>query len=321
MIEVVAVHYMKNQYGCGPITDVGDLIEVRLQDEEFGQAISNFTISCCHYEKSGSGYIDPWDVGRAQRIIQLPRRRFERKRARLMIKYPSRRFAPDELRGVYTRDITPDIFDRSFDDLIDATEYGLCALRKSDDFDAAAYLARLRDIRVEPRPTGDAFTAFLMETGDQARQVMAARDPWSMVDVDWSRMHPDARRILDDPRDWSPVDDFSPHGNDTGADMYQAWRSYRTLSPADALSRLFGDGFRIENPEPSSEFWGLWVQAHLALAFGHVKRAGTCPEPLRGDTLKVLMQEYARAQERVDWDHRQDWLTRIERYAKILAGL
>lgn len=220
--------------------------------------------------------------------------------------------------------MTPDQFDRALDALIAALRYGLKAVKRTDEVDSEGLLAWLASVRREHR--GDATSLREVLEADRAfmnrlrLQRLQETDPWDLLDIDWARYPVVAREVLDDPSDWSLGDDFSPHGNDTGADIFADWSRYRRDRPLQAVHRLFGEPYISKPPEPSDkDRWWVWVEIHLALAFGHIKMAGTCPADLAGMTLEVLARERGAAEARADWPHRDEWLGRLERYDRILA--
>lgn len=128
-------------------------------------------------------------------------------------------------------------------------------------------------------------------------------------------MAPNARDILDNPSDWSQIDDFSPHGNDTGSDIFAEWSQYARLTP-EAAARKFGWGneFDLNN----ELCWHDWFEINLALAFGHIKKSGICPPEIAAKAHTVLSKEKSRVSEILDWEYREEFLARLERYCRIL---
>lgn len=59
----------------------------------------------------------------------------------------------------------------------------------------------------------------------------AVMSPWEQLGIDWRDYHPEARTILDDPFFWDCTNDFSPHGNDTGADLLDDYRKWLKRNP------------------------------------------------------------------------------------------
>lgn len=112
-------------------------------------------------------------------------------------------------------------------------------LRKADNFDidrfhqdVAAAIAKV--------PTADAELRDLKDVLDRERKArFAAMDPWEQLDVDWDRFHPRARSLLNDPSFWSETNGFSPHGNDTGADLlaeFRKWNRKHADKPAHRMA-------------------------------------------------------------------------------------
>ncbi len=139
-------------------------------------------------------------------------------------------------------------------------------------------------------------------------------DPWDRLDLDGHGFHAKARHILDDPADWSGDDEFAPHGNDIGADIVNDWSTYRRLGATEA-------GNYLELPPLANDtddyYWTRWVQLH-ALAFGHIKKHGRCPDRIAAGARDLMAREFARNKARDDWPHREHWQARLIRYDRIL---
>jgi hypothetical protein len=66
----------------------------------------------------------------------------------------------------------------------------------------------------------------------------ALRSPWERLGIDWSRYHASARELLDDPFYWDSADEYAPHGNDTGADLLEAFREWRRRHRGGGAARV-----------------------------------------------------------------------------------
>ena len=67
------------------------------------------------------------------------------------------------------------------------------------------------------------------------KQRLAQMDPWERLGIDWDDWHPAARKLLNDPFFWDQGSDYSPHGNDTGADLladFKKWHGQHPQVPA-----------------------------------------------------------------------------------------
>src|SRR4051794_19424192 len=92
-------------------------------------------------------------------------------------------------------------------------------------------------------PHSDDDLQMYREAAQLQRKTALAQLPWwQQLDIDWTEFHPAARILLDDPFFWDCTDGYSPHGNDTGADLideFVKWRKSHTQeSPQSFLSQL-----------------------------------------------------------------------------------
>ena len=246
--------------------------------------------------------------------------RFERSRKKLVVNWASYRVEPNEGFSFSPDVLTTDLYERTFSEVFDALDWALAIkIKRSDDFDPFAFMDWLGNERRKTWASDAALRADAAEAHEANKARYDSLDPWEKLDIDWLKLAANARDILNDPRDWSQGDDFSPHGNDTGADIWASWSEYSRCSPERASAAL---GVRVPTgPDDQDHIWWHWVEVHLALAFGHIKKKGSCPDALRAQTLAVIRAEKRRAAPLSDWKHRDDWLERLARYESILAAL
>lgn|GEM_PF-3255754 len=312
-------------WGAGPASDIGHLLTQQMAD--FGSALSEIEIHLVHVgsvtttnetmEKYG---IVPARLSQFSPLYAQESAKFARARKQLKVEWPSRRVNPDEVFKFLGPDLTIDLFDRCFSEVFDALDWALAVtLKPKDAFDPYAFMAWLHVQKDRRFASDEDLRTDLATHRKAASRALDAIDPWAERESDRSRILARALELLDEPRDWSREDDFSPHGNDTGNDIWLSWSEYRRCSPERASAAL---GVRVPiGPDDDEQIWSHWVQVHLALAFGHIKTKGTCPEPLRALTLGVIATEKRRAATLADWKHREDWLDRLTRYERILSGL
>ncbi|MEL6791602.1 MAG: hypothetical protein AAFO78_13655 [Pseudomonadota bacterium] len=311
-MELVFSGQTHNTYGGGPVSWVSDLLEAELP--AFGTAVESIKLTVFYPGKSANAhssipYVPP----------EKDTRRFERKRKALRVLWISRRQSEAQVGGVYLQHMTPEILRVAFDDVADALRFGLERLLNKDDFDKERLFSWLNDMRERSWGDGNVLQAKLKDASEKRRKKWRARaeaDPWSVLHIDWSKMAPNAREILDDPTDWSEADDFSPHGNDTGADIFAEWSRYALLTPEAAAREIgWGSEFDLSN----DVCWHDWVEINLALAFGHIKKSGSCPPEIATKAHSVLSKEVARANKASDLQYRDEFLARAERYCRILV--
>lgn len=311
-------------YGCGPWRPLADMIEVDLPD--FGSAISQVWVEvyCNGHAPVHQTFppgLQPW---RPDGIIGptyflpldlTPDARLLRKKGELKICYPSVHFTPQQATDFHYKTMTREILGIAKAELREALSWGLTkAVRKTDDFDPHGFLIWLDEWRgLEIDKHRNLYEVWSEAEAERQRQ-RAAADPWSLLDVDWRKMHPDARKLLDHPEDWSGADDFAPHGSDTGADIWADWARYSRLTPAKAAQRMGWDPMNSEIPEHMERDW---LDIHLALAFGHVKRKATCAPDLARATCDLL-EAHRNRDYRIAPDKLLEWKSRALRYSIIL---
>lgn len=245
--------------------------------------------------------------------------RFERKRGRYNITWVSSRCTPDSRFGIRADSITVRQWEDGFADVHDALSWGLAQrLKPQDDFGVSAFLDWVNAHRARKFESDEALRTHISKVHESQKKQIAAQaaaDPWRVVDIDWDDMHPDARAILDDPKDWSNSDDFAPHGNDTGADIFARWSDYKALTAEQAAAEIgWGPEFDLNN----ALCWKDWVEINLALPFGHIKKTGTCPARLAQHALDVLRDDLHRAKRGKAGPLPEDYTERLTRYCDLL---
>ena len=135
----------------------------------------------------------------------------------------------------------------------------------------------------------------------------ALLSPWDKLDIDWTQYHPAARELLDDPFFWDSVDEFAPHGNDTGADLLEAFRQWRHGHASVPASRFlplmlkrwnYASGVALFLDKPMSQ-WDdedelvleVIDEANIAIAFAQLKIEGRCDEDLREAALLSIERQ------------------------------
>jgi uncharacterized protein YfeS len=200
-------------------------------------------------------------------------------------------------------------------------------IKPTDDFDLDRFLAdAAQELRASLESTPN-WALIIEEARNWRSSERARKDPWELLEIDWSKYHPDARTILDDPFYWECDSDLAPHGSDTGADLFGAYRRWNRRhpsdSPLDLLNRLMKrwevepiewtiadeatvQRLRREAPIPLS----LCNEAAIALAFAVVKMRGSCPANVVEIALAALTRLTICVQDstlsdnvKAEWDH------------------
>ncbi len=239
-------------------------------------------------------------------IGALPRRRFSRKSRSLTV---ALRGDPtlDAIAELTWSELTSDPLRRAARMVAQGLESLAAGLSPRDGVDLSDLITRAWALCDRTWPDDAELQSELAAAYALDRARIEAMDPWAKVDLRGAAKG--AGAILDDPVDWSEGDDFSPHGNDIGADILADWARVKRLMP-EALWRRFEVLDGLDR-----------VQAALGLAFAQVKKTGTCPPDLAAEVLDILAQDLGAAEERIGEAHLEAFRSRMARYQVILAGL
>lgn len=246
-LEFIFSSRTNRSYGGGPTSTLCNILEA--EKVGFGSAIEAIFVEFLHpgrvseervaasQKKSGwESFLGFQELDPLHGDYSV---RFERKRKRLVIKYTSKTISADD--AFHTDElITRDLFFRGFDETIEAINWGLKKrLKADDDFDIPQFLKWLNVMRSVEYASDEALVKAWVHASKYVDAKYAARNAWDQLDLDWDTFHRDARFLLDDADDWSNTDDFAPHGNDTGADIFAEWADYERVEISEA-ARIFG---------------------------------------------------------------------------------
>lgn len=211
------------------------------------------------------------------------------------------------------------LFERGVEEIIGALPLIRRRLKDSDAFDFEAFLAHC-EVAQQHIPNSESaleeLVSELRETEKAKRDVMS---PWEKLGIDWQNFHANAREVLDDPFFWDCTDDFSPNGNDTGADLLEAYRDWL---------KGYKDGQPIRFLERLAKQWGyssiesmdhdVRAEAAVALAFADLKLRATCNAETRKLAIEAIEQQRRQAEASTGWSSRQERLSALAKIERKL---
>jgi hypothetical protein len=257
-------------------------------------------------------------------LMKLPTTKFERDKKRLNIRYWSRCCSYEDFE---TKKIDPadgkeyriepwvaqppkalviapprydvDLFVAFYEELRSSVlpQFLVKCIKKTDDFDVVRYLSWIESRENLLPRTPEALKHLSEQMFDFDNETKKDVDEWDALDIDWGEYHDEAKSILNDPFFWDCVNEFSPHGNDTGADVFELFREWHAKG-APGESRDFFDqtmnrwGLDPELQDPFS--WEVHRDGVIGLAFAYLKFEGACPAWTRLAALEVMSEERAR---------------------------
>jgi uncharacterized protein YfeS len=285
-----------------------------LNGANYGPALAELTI-CMHFKTNGpprktleSMYAD-FHASRST----LPKVVFRRSRQTAQIDVSS-----DLIDGCdweAKRGLSLSLFRAGVDEVLSALKLLKMRLTPKDDFRLDEFISHCEKQR-QLLPATDGELADLQKRiRERKAATRAAKSPWELLGIDWRDFHPNARSVLDDPFFWDCGNDFSPNGNDTGADLLEDYRAWLRHHPKEdplqylkVMSRRWGmslDGDAVTDIEVLNE-------AAVGLAFAEFKLRGTCRRSAAEFALKAVERQRKEAIAAVDWSHRDDRLKSLD---------
>lgn len=203
----------------------------------------------------------------------------------------------------------------------------LAAIRTANEqFEAAGCdgLGGHVQFRVAALPEDPSRWNRLVVTGFAAHRAEVESDPqWADRCDDWDQLHQDARVLLDDPMYWDAVDEFAPHGNDSGADTFAAYVEWRAADPeGDGLefATTLNRGWDIAKYSVYEEIRLAYDESIIGAAFAELKVLGTCGARLADAARRSILRQREEALKAEDWPHRVRRLETLAMMEQKLAG-
>lgn len=287
-----------------------------------GSAISELTITL-HFKTSGPArktLENLYTTFHANRL-NLPKVVFRRNRGQATIDVASDLINGSDWKT--HRGLSLPLFKSGCEETLNALQLLRSKITTKDDFKLDAFLEHCQE-RTSKQPNTDEELAALKKLTDDRRTASrAAMSPWERLGIDWRDFHPDARRVLDDPFYWEQANDFSPHGNDTGADLLSDYRRWLKQHPSDDPLEFyqqlmvrwgFSDG--LTNPESRS----VLDEAAVALAFAELKLRADCRPSVATLAREAIERQRQAALLAADWPHRGNRMKSLDLIEAKLHG-
>ena len=300
----VSIHTYNTYGGHSTVSLVGDFLE--LNTPNFGSSIEELEI---HVYFRG---------GRAKKTLEslfdqyhdflkgLPSTKFYRKKNRFELNILSELGDSGLVKGYGPPKLG--LFVDCAKEIIESLTLLKPKLKKSDLFDFDVFLSSMQN-KVKDLPDTEEKFALLQQQIDKERQRKRdSMDEWDKLGVDWIDYHPKAREILDSPFYWNCVDDFSPNGNDTGADVlgfYEEWRPKNKKRSAISFFNSLMSDWEVSLPVDQNDDYArqMYEESIIGLAFAQLKIDSICEEQISGMAVDALNGMEKRITElHKDWD-------------------
>jgi uncharacterized protein YfeS len=306
-----------NRYGGHPtLSPIGDFLLTGAVN--FGDAIRELTVTL-HFRNSGPPKRTLEQLLERHNSYRstLPRITYRKAKGKVEIDIASELMDGEDWK--FPTRLSLPLFERGVDEVVQALSLMRKRVKDAAAFDLEAFLAHCEAARHRIPGSEDALQdlAAELKAADQSKR--DAMSPWEKLGIDWEDFHPRAREILDDPFFWDCVDDFSPNGNDTGADLLESYRDWlkrhadgQPIQFLERLAKQWGyTGFEVMDDEVRDE-------AAIALAFADIKLRATCDQRARRLALEAIERQQNQAETATGWSHRDEKLRTLQKIAAKL---
>lgn len=213
--------------------------------------------------------------------------------------------------------------------LVSAIEECKRKFKASDDFDHAQYIRWLNQIPESLPSTFEATNELLEQHESFREKIWDAKSDWERLSLDWELFHKDAREIISNPKLWNQSNDFSPNGNDAGADILaDVIEQRKELTKSDGKSfyqAIWREwGFDITPPRPPNNT--IESEEHrkliLGCTFAFLKVYGECPDWMISSSIMEIdsYRQFVTGHHK-DWPHLTECLEHLDAMEAVLRPL
>ena len=324
-------HTYNSYGGCRTCSVIGDFLEMNCPD--FGSAIKEIEIHIHFPSKPGTkakrtleGLYEDFHQG----LMKLPECKFLRKKNRFIIKFESEAgYANDpHVEGYGDPDLG--LYQVVFKEIVSQLKILKTRIKPTDNFQLDAFFSWL-DEQLETIPQTEK-ELLTLKTQSQAysKAKRESMDEWEKLGVDWVDYHSSARDILDEPFYWDFVDDFAPHGNDSGADLLHAYEEWRKTNKSISSKTFFRELWQswwgsevsledVTTQHPDDYAISDYDKLTVALAFAHLKHEARCPKWIGQKAIESINRRcHFVTKEHPDWEYLEEYITKANKMEKIL---
>ncbi len=184
-------------------------------------------------------------------------------------------------------------------------------IKKTDDFDFNLFEAHInRKLESFPTETSE-LEKIKTIVSTRKKEEHEKLDDWQKLGIDWEDYHPSSKAVVNHPFQWSCTDEFSPNGNDNGADTLELFRTWnkrnRKSSTMEFLSDLISRWNVDKNdPDEPGEISYTYFQIVVGLAFSSAKIRGYCSEELKILAISLIDKYIESIADEKKWPHKEE---------------
>ena len=249
----------------------------------------------------------------------LPKLTYRKKNGKVEIAIASS--VMDASEWIPSRLLSLSLFERAVDEIVGALSLMRKKLNRSDAFDLDAFLLHCEASKIRIPRTELELQELAVALNEASKAKRDAMSSWQKLGIDWDEFHSQARAILDEPFFWDCTDDFSPNGNDTGADLLENYRDWikrhkdgRPIVFLDYLAKKWG----YASFEAFDE--DVLIESGIGLAFADIKLRGTCDQEVRDLAIECIHRQRIKADAAHDRQYREEKLASLKKFEAKLGN-
>ena len=312
-MDITVSHRLYNSFGGHKsISLVADLLEYDRPD--FGDAIQELDITV-HFYHDGPARksLEKMQEVFHKNLETLPKCIFFRKKQRLSLDIEGTFISGYEIERNRKPpiQINPAWVKATLEEIIGFAPLINQKIKKSDDFDFAAFEAYLNSTLSTMPDSVEELEKIHDVVVRRRKEAFNKLDDWEKLGLDWNDYHPKAREIVPIPNQWSCTYEFSPNGNDTGADtleMFRKWNRRNAANPGlSFLSKLLnGWDIDINNPYQSEYSSYTYFQSVTGLVFACAKIRGECEQDLKDKAVDAINEYIRSIEDETGWEYKDE---------------
>ncbi|MDP6722884.1 MAG: hypothetical protein QGF59_29745, partial [Pirellulaceae bacterium] len=272
---------------------------VDLHEESFGDGLKEIELQLYFKSKlpfakqrANASLRELYEEFHNKNCNMLPIRRFMRKKGELKIQALAEFAAAEDVTGPsYPLNLEWQV--AALDVLIREVEACRRKFKPTDDIRFNEFLDWLREQHgnlPKTQKEAEELDKRWRDAEDKKREQM---DEWESLGLNWDDYHENARDVVSDPRLWSQGHDFSPNGNDSGADLIYMFRAEKARWARGGGNAFYQNlardwGFDSDAKPDDSNSYEMKRESIIGLAFAFLKLFAYCPDWLANETIQTI---------------------------------
>ncbi len=312
-MNIIISYSLYNSFGShASISLVAELLEYDMPN--FGDAIQELDITVnFNHDAPARKTFKKLQEDFHSNLERLPKCTFYRKKQRLNLEIEGKFTTGYEIKRSCNPpiQINPIWVKATLEEIITFSSLIRQKLKKSDNFDFPAFEDYL-NAKLSTIPDSIEALENIRDTVVKRRKdTFSNLDDWGKLGLDWSNYHPKAKEIVPLPNLWNCADDFSPNGNDTGADTLEIFRKWNkrnsNKSALPFLSKLLNEWeIDIAAPYQSKYSSYTYFQTVTGLAFASAKLRGKCEQELKDKAISAINYYLASIENETGWEYKDE---------------